>query len=151
MTKTLFRNKEKGFTLLELLVVLIILGTLAGYVTYRYMESPKKAKIVRAQADIAALEGALKMFKLHNGFYPTTEQGLQALVVKPETGRAAKNWQEGGYMEKGRVPKDPWGNDYKYLSPGVHNPDFDLWSMGPDGEDGGEGDGADVTNWEERQ
>ncbi len=144
-------KNEKGFTLLELLVVLVILGTLAGFITYRYLDAPKKAQKVRAKADIEALEGALKLYKVHNGYYPTTEQGLQSLVKKPESGRVPKNWQEGGYLEKGKVPLDPWENDYKYLSPGVHNPDFDLWSMGPDGEDGGEGDSEDITNWDVRQ
>ena len=137
-------RSKNGFTLLELLVVLVILGTLAGFITYRYLDAPEKAKKVRARADIEALSGALKMFKVHNGFYPTTEQGLEALVMEPEVGRAAKNWQEGGYLEKGKVPLDPWGYEYKYLSPGINNPDFDLWSVGTDGEDGGEGDGADI-------
>ncbi len=145
------RKGSAGFTLLELLVVLVILGTLAGYVTYRYLDAPEKAKIVRAQQDIEAISGALKMFKVHNGFFPSTEQGLEALVRQPETGRTAKNWQEGGYLEKGKVPLDPWGAEFKYLSPGTHNPDFDLWSMGPDSEDGGEAANADITNWNERQ
>ena len=144
-------RSKNGFTLLELLVVLVILGTLAGFITYRYLDAPEKAKKVRARADIEALSGALKMFKVHNGFYPSTEQGLEALVIEPDVGRAAKNWQEGGYLEKGKVPLDPWGNEYKYLSPGINNPDFDLWSVGPDGEDGGEGDGKDITNWDEQE
>ena len=151
MRKFLKPVSADGFTLLELLVVLVILGTLAGFVTYRYLEAPEKAKIVRAQQDIEAISGALKMFKIHNGFFPTTEQGLEALVRKPETGRPAKNWQDGGYIEKGKVPRDSWGNDFKDLSPGIHNPDFDLWSMGPDGEDGGEGENTDINNWDERQ
>ncbi len=97
--------------------------------------------------DIANLETALKLYKLDNGVYPSTEQGLQALVETPETGTAPRNWREGGYLEKNRVPKDPWGNEFVYLSPGV-NGEFDLSSYGTDGLSGGEGINADINNWE---
>lgn len=144
-------KNEQGFTLIELLVVMVILGILAGLIVPRFMERPEEARRVKAKLQIENLENALKLFKIDNGFYPSTEQGLAALVQKPETGRVTRNWREGGYLEKGVIPKDPWDNDFKYLNPGVHNRDFDLWSMGPDGEDGGEGKDADVTNWEERK
>ena len=102
---------------------------------------------MKAQLDIKTLENALKLFKLDNAFYPSTDQGLKGLVEKPSVDRISKNWREGGYIEKGAVPKDPWGNDYYYMSPGVHNREFDLWSYGADGEEGGEGEDADVSNW----
>jgi general secretion pathway protein G len=98
---------------------------------------------------IKSIETALKMYKLDNGAYPSTEQGLEALVQSPEVGQLANNWKKGGYLEKGKVPKDPWGNDYIYLSPGAHNTDdFDLLSYGPDGQPGGEEENADINNWE---
>lgn len=137
-----------GFTLLEILIVITILGILASLVAVRIMDRPGEARRMKARLDIQTLENALKLFKLDNAFYPTTEQGLQALVEKPASGRIPNQWREGGYLEKGRVPKDPWGNDYYYQSPGVENPAFDLWSYGADGEEGGEGEDADVTNWE---
>jgi general secretion pathway protein G len=145
------KNLKNGFTLIELLVVLVILGILAGLIVPRIVESPEEARKVKARLQIENLESALKIFKIDNGFYPSTEQGLTALVQKPETGRIPQNWREGGYLEKGSLPKDPWGNDFKYMSPGIHNRDFDLWSMGPDGEDGGEDKDADITNWETQQ
>jgi general secretion pathway protein G len=145
------KNRKSGFTLIELLVVMVILGILAGLIVPRIVESPEEARKVKARLQIENLESALKIFKIDNGFYPTTEQGLVALVQKPETGRIPNNWREGGYLEKGAIPKDPWGNDFKYMSPGVNNRDFDLWSMGSDGEDGGEDKDADITNWEPQQ
>jgi general secretion pathway protein G len=113
------------------------------------MDQPEKARITKARMQIESLEAALKLFKLDNGFYPTTEQGLQALVRKPTTGRIPQRWREGGYLEKGRVPLDPWDNEFIYLSPGAHNHDFDLYSYGADAEPGGEGSEADITNWAE--
>ena len=106
---------------------------------------------MKARLDIQTLENALKLFKLDNGFYPSTDQGLEALVEEPAIGRPANNWREGGYLEKGVVPEDPWGNDYLYMSPGVHLPEYDLWSYGADGEEGGEGEDQDVTNWIETE
>ena len=140
-------DREGGFTLLEILVVITILGILASLIAIRIMDKPGEARSTKAQLDISTLENALKLFKLDNGFYPSTDQGLQALVERPTTGRISGKWREGGYLEKGVVPKDPWDNDYIYLSPGVHNRDFDLWSYGGDGEEGGEGEDEDVTNW----
>ena len=111
------------------------------------MGEPEKAKRTKAQVQIAYMETALKLYKLDNGYYPTTEQGLQALVEPPTVGQLPKAWREGGYLEKGKVPKDPWGNEYVYLSPGIHG-DLDLISYGTDGEPGGEGNDADINNWE---
>ena len=136
-----------GFTLIEILVVVIILGILAGLVVPRIMDQPEKARVTKARMQIESLEAALKLFKLDNGYYPTTEQGLDSLVRKPTTGRIPPRWREGGYLEKGQVPKDPWERDFVYLSPGSHNHDFDLYSYGSDGEPGGEGPDSDITNW----
>jgi len=137
----------QGFTLIELMVVLVILGVLASLIVPRIMSRPEEARRIKARVDIQSLETALKLYNLDNGDYPTTEQGLQALVEPPATGILPKNWREGGYLEKGKVPEDPWDNDYVYLSPGSHG-DFDLMSYGADGEAGGEGKDADVVSWE---
>jgi general secretion pathway protein G len=133
--------------MIELMVVIVILGILAAIIAPKLVGRTDEARITKARVDITNLETALKLYKLDNGVYPTTEQGLQALVEAPETGTAPRSWREGGYLEKNRVPKDPWGNDFVYLSPGV-NGDFDLSSYGADGLAGGEGINADVNNWE---
>ena len=142
------RVNHNGFTLLELMVVVIILGILALYIGPKIMGEPEKAKRVKAKMDIASLETALKMYKLDNGKYPSTDQGLQSLVAVPDSGVIPKNWRKGGYLEKNKLPKDPWGNDFIYISPGVHG-DFDLISYGLDGVPGGENeDDKDINNWE---
>ena len=142
------KNGNRGFTLIELMVVVIILGILALYIGPKIMGEPEKAKRVKAKMDIATLETALKMYKLDNGVYPSTEQGLLSLVEMPETGVVPKNWRKGGYIEKNRVPKDPWGNEFVYISPGAHG-DFDLISYGLDGVPGGEDEsGLDINNWD---
>ncbi len=138
---------NRGFTLIELMVVIIILGILAMWVAPKIMGRPGEARQVKARLDIQNLENALKLYKLDNGIYPTTEQGLQALVEQPETGTVPKKWKPGGYLEKGKVPKDPWGNEFVYLSPGLKS-DFDLISYGLDGAPGGEGENKDINNWE---
>ena len=138
---------NRGFTLIELMVVIIILGVLAIYVGPKIMGRPEEAKQVKARVDISALETALKMYKLDNGIYPTTDQGLQALVEKPETGNVPRKWKDGGYLEKSKVPRDPWGNDFVYLSPGAHG-DFDIISYGSDGVPGGDGQNKDINSWE---
>ncbi len=138
---------EKGFTLLEILIVITILGILASLVAVKMMDRPGEARMTKARLEIQTLENALKLFKLDNAFYPTSEQGLIAIVEKPAVGRIPSKWREGGYLEKGALPKDPWGNDYLYLSPGVYNRELDIWSYGADGEEGGEGEDADIGNW----
>lgn len=138
---------ERGFTLIELLVVLIIIGILAGYIGPKIMGRPEEAKRTKAAMQIKGLETALKLYKLDNGSYPSTEQGLDALVAPPQSGKLAPKWRDGGYLEKAKVPTDPWGNEFVYLSPGIHG-DFDLVSFGADGETGGEDTDADVNNWE---
>ena len=138
---------RKGFTLIEIMVVLVILGILAGLIIPRIMGRPDEARRTKAQIQIESIETALKLYKLDNGSYPTTEQGLQALVEPPSVGQLASAWREGGYLEKGKVPKDPWDNEYVYLCPGIHG-DFDLVSYGADGQTGGEGKDKDINNWE---
>lgn len=140
-------GSQEGFSFIELMVVVIILGILAGAIIPRYMDKTDKAKAVKAKVDISAIETSLKMYKLDNGVYPSTEQGLLALVEKPATDPVPKNWSEKGYFEKGNMPKDPWGNEYMYLSPGIHN-DYDIISYGADGAPGGEGINKDVTSWD---
>ena len=144
--RKVLRNQQ-GFTLIEILVVLVIIGILAGYIGPKIMGHPEEAKRTKASVQIEALETALKMYKLDNGVYPSTEQGLQSLVEPPSSGKLPPKWRDGGYLEKGKVPADPWGNDFVYISPGV-NGDYDLSSYGGDGEAGGEGDGADINSWE---
>jgi general secretion pathway protein G len=136
-----------GFTLIELMVVIVILGILAGLIIPRIMGRPDEARRAKATIQIESLESALKMYKLDNGNYPMTEQGLQALVEPPAVGALAKNWKQGGYLEKGKVPKDPWDNDFIYLCPGTHG-EYDLSSYGADGEPGGDGKNKDINNWE---
>jgi general secretion pathway protein G len=138
---------DAGFTLIELLVVLVIIGILAGYIGPKIMGHPEEAKRTKAALQIQAIDTALKMYKLDNGMYPSTEQGLQALVEAPSIGNLPAKWRDGGYLEKGKVPVDPWGNDFVYLSPGL-NGDFDLSSFAGDGEAGGEGDAKDINNWD---
>ncbi len=141
------KRNEGGFTLIELMVVLVIIGVLAGLIGPRIMGTPDKARRTKAMVQIQSLETALQLYKLDNGSYPTTEQGLEALVEVPASGELARNWRDGGYLEKGRVPKDPWKNDYVYLSPGM-NGEYDLSSYGADGAPGGDGKDADINNWE---
>ncbi len=141
------KRNERGFTLIELMVVIVILGILAGLIIPRIMGRPDEARAAKARMQIESLETALKLYKLDNGNYPTTEQGLQALVEPPAVGTLAKNWRQGGYLEKGKVPKDPWDRDFVYISPGSHG-DFDLSCLGADGEAGGEGKDKDINSWE---
>lgn len=142
------RLKKHGFTLIEILIVVVILGVLAGLVVPRIVDRPAEARQTKAKMQIESLESALKMFKLDNGFYPSTEQGLDALVRKPSTGKIPNRWREGGYLDKGKIPKDPWGNEFVYISPGVQNKDFDLMSLGADAEVGGESEDKDITNYD---
>ncbi|MDY6855347.1 MAG: type II secretion system major pseudopilin GspG [Thermodesulfobacteriota bacterium] len=138
---------ESGFTLIELMVVLVILGILAVVTMPRIVGSPEEARKVKAKLEIQSIEQALKLYYIDNGTYPSTEQGLLALIKEPEVEPLARNWREGGYLEKGKVPKDPWGSPYVYLSPGVNSKEYDLESYGADGEDGGEEKYADIESW----
>ncbi len=138
---------DRGFTLIELMVVILILGLLAGIIAPRLIGRTDEAKQTKAKVQIENLSTALKLYKLDNGYYPSTEQGLQALVQPPETGNVPKNWRQGGYLEKGKIPKDPWGNDFIYLCPGAHG-DFDIISYGADGVPGGDGKDKDINSWE---
>ena len=140
-------GNEQGFTLIELMVVVVILLILASLIGPRIMGRPEEARRMKAKVDIHSLETALKLYSLDNGAYPTTEQGLEALVAPPAVGQLPQNWRQGGYLEKGRVPNDPWGHAYIYLSPGVRG-DYDITSYGADGAPGGEGKNADVSNWD---
>ena len=141
------RLGHHGFTLIEIMVVIVILGILAGLIIPRIMGRPEEARRMKAVIQMEGLETSLRLYKLDNGTYPSTEQGLQALVEAPTAGELPRSWREGGYLEKGKVPKDPWGNEYVYLSPGLHG-DYDLISYGPDGEPGGEGKNEDINSWE---
>jgi len=136
-----------GFTLIEIMVVIVILGLLAALVVPKLVGRTEEAKKTQSRVQIKSLQQALELFKLDNGFYPTTEQGLEALVRIPEGGRTPKNYRKGGYLD--RVPQDPWGNLYVYVSPGAHG-DFDISSYGADGVPGGEGEDADINSWETR-
>jgi general secretion pathway protein G len=141
------RKNYQGFTLIELMVVIVILGILAGLIVPRIMGRPEEAKQLKAKLTIESLETSLRLYKLDNGSYPATEQGLEALVQSPDTGDVPKHYREGGYIEKGKVPLDPWDNEFVYLSPGVHN-EYDIVSYGADGVPGGEGKNKDVNSWE---
>jgi general secretion pathway protein G len=134
-----------GFTLIEIMVVIVILGLLAALVVPKLIGRTEEAKKTQARVQIRSVEQALELFKLDNGFFPTTDQGLGALVRLPDTGRAPKNYRKGGYLD--RLPKDPWGNPYVYVSPGSHG-DYDISSYGADGAPGGEGEDADINSWE---
>ena len=137
-----------GFTLIEVMVVVVILSILAAILVPKVMDRPDAARVTKVHNDLRAIESALNLYRLDNFNYPSTDQGLQALVEKPVGEPEARNWKAGGYLAKPKMPEDPWGNEYQYLSPGVRNRDFDLYSFGKDGVEGGEGYDADITNWD---
>jgi general secretion pathway protein G len=147
MNKSTRKRSERGFTLIELMVVIVIIGILAAYIAPKFINRTEDAKINTAKAQIRGFESALKMFRLDCGFYPSTEQGLQALISAPTTGRISENYRAGGYLESSKVPDDPWGNAYLYESPGSNGFDYEIRSLGADGVEGGENENADIANW----
>jgi general secretion pathway protein G len=138
------KSWQGGFTLLEVMVVVVILGILATLVVPKIISRPDEARVIAAKQDIASVLQALKLYRLDNQRYPTTEQGLQALVARPATSPIPPNWKAGGYLE--RLPKDPWGNYYQYLNPGLRG-EIDVFSFGADGAPGGEANDADIGSW----
>jgi general secretion pathway protein G len=138
-------KRQSAFTLIEVLVVVAILGILAAIVVPSLMGRPDEARRVAAKAEIATIVQALKLYRLDNGFYPSTDQGLQALVTRPTGNPAPANWKSGGYLE--RLPKDPWGHNYQYLSPGLRS-EVDVFSLGADGQPGGTGIDTDIGSWD---
>lgn len=146
--KTMSRYRRdslsSGFTLIEILVVVVILAILVGLVAPRIMERPDEARVVAAKNDVRAILTALKLYRLDNGSYPTTDQGLSALVERPQVGTVPRNWKPGGYLD--RLPKDPWGHDYHYLNPGIHG-EVDVFTYGSDGAPGGDGISSDIGSW----
>lgn len=139
------RSAEHGFTLVELMVVIVIIGLLAAIVTINVLPLGDQGKVAKAKADIATIESALDVYKLQNFTYPTTSEGLTALVSPPADLTDPSRYQKGGYIKK--LPKDPWGHDYLYAAPGQHGA-FDVWSYGADGKEGGEGVDADIGSWQ---
>ncbi|MCL5022315.1 MAG: type II secretion system major pseudopilin GspG [Nitrospirae bacterium] len=138
---------QKGFTLLEIIVVVFILSLLAAIVAPKIIGRTDDARMAEAKVQIRHLETALKLYKMDNGFYPDTQQGLDALTEKPTSGREPQNYREGGYLEQKKIPLDPWNNPYIYVSPGL-NGDYDLLSYGADGKEGGEGKDGDIKSWD---
>lgn len=139
------QRRSRGFTLVEIMVVVVIIGILGALVVPKLLGRTGESRVTAAKVDIATMMQALKLYKLDNQRYPTTEQGLNALTSKPTGGPAANGWKEGGYIEK--LPKDPWGNAYQYLSPGVKG-EIDVFSYGADGQPGGTGEDSDVGSWD---
>ena len=137
------RMSLPGFTLIELMVVIVILGLLATIIMPKILDRPEQARRLKAKVQIRNFQSALALFKTDTGNFPTTSQNLEALITNP----GLKGWKQGGYIEGGKVPLDPWGNPYMYLSPGVHGEDYEIESYGKDGEDGGTGDDADIESW----
>lgn len=145
LKKNIQKNSEKGFTLIEIMVVITILAILIALVAPKMVGRSDQARRVATKTQIKNIEGALQLYKLDNGIFPSTEQSLDALVHLPTIGIIPKHWQKEGYMAK--IPEDAWDNPYVYVSPGTHG-QYDLVSYGPDNEPGGEGDDADIENWD---
>jgi general secretion pathway protein G len=141
---TRLARRTRGFTLIEIMVVVIIIGLLAAVIVPQVVGRVDDARISKAKQDIQAIESALVMFKLDNFKYPSTDQGLRALIQQP-TDPSIRNWRTGGYLQ--RASKDPWGNDYIYVFPGTRGGEYDLYTLGADAQPGGEGPNADIGNW----
>ncbi len=137
-------SSARGFTLIEVMIVVVILGILAAVVIPKILDRPDQARVTAAKADIAVIMQQLKLYRLDNALYPATDQGLQALTIKPTTNPIPPNWKPGGYLEK--LPNDPWGRPYQYLNPGLKG-ELDVFSLGADGQPGGEGNNADIGSW----
>lgn len=138
---------QRGFTLIEIMVVVVIIGILIGLVAPNILGRVDESRVTAAKTDIATLESALEMYRLDNKHYPSTDQGLEALVNKPSGNPEPRNWNPQGYLKKGKIPQDPWGSDYRYTNPGSNRQPFEIYSLGADGRDGGEGFDADIYNW----
>lgn len=143
-------RKQTGFTLIEIMAVVVIIGMLTGVVGFQIFQQVDKGRVTTARTQISTLEGVLELYRMDNGTFPTTEQGLDALAHPPTSDPVPRNYPAGGYLKRGRVPLDPWSNPYHYEAPGQHNSHgFDLWSLGSDGNPGGEGVDGDIGNWTE--
>ncbi|MDO3722095.1 type II secretion system major pseudopilin GspG [Marinobacter sp. chi1] len=140
--------RQQGFTLIEIMVVMVILGLLVAIVAPNIMGRSDQAKVTVAETQLSNIANALDLYRLDNSQYPSTQQGLEALVTKPSGSPEPKNWNPDGYLKS--VPEDPWGAEYQYVSPGTEGP-YDLYSYGADGQEGGEGDAADITVWETKE
>jgi len=141
------KSKKRGFTLVEIMVVVVIIGLLAALIGPRLVGQSEVAKITAAKTQIKNFEQSLELYHLNNGFFPTTNQGLDALITKPTMPPEPKNYQNGGYLRARAVPKDPWGSEYIYICPG-ENGDYDIISFGSDGKEGGQDGAADISNWD---
>jgi general secretion pathway protein G len=142
-----YRSKQRGFTLIEIMVVVVIIGILIGLVAPNIIGNVDEARVTAAKADISTLVDALERYYMDNSSYPTTDQGLDALVEKPSSPPEPKNWRAQGYIKRKKMLQDPWSNEYRYISPGASGP-FDLYSLGSDGQEGGEGVQADIGQWD---
>jgi general secretion pathway protein G len=138
------RSGARGFTLIEIMVVVIIIGLLAAVIVPQVIDKVEQARVTKAKADIQGIETALQMYRLDNSKYPTTDQGLKALTTQP-TDPSIRHWRPGGYLA--RISKDPWGGEYQYEAPGTHGKEYDLYTLGADAQPGGEGQNADIGNW----
>jgi general secretion pathway protein G len=138
-------KKQQGFSLIEIMVVVVILGILASIVVPKIISRPDEARVVKAKQDVLAIQNALDLYKLDNGFYPSTDQGLMALVEKPTSNPIPRDWKL--YLKS--LPKDPWGREYLYLNPGQHG-DVDIFTLGAAGQPGGTGINAEIGNWDEK-
>ncbi|SDK54594.1 general secretion pathway protein G [Maridesulfovibrio ferrireducens] len=142
------RKSQRGFSLIELMIVIVILGLLASMLVPKIMDRPNEARVTKAKMDMKALDSALKLYKLDTGRYPSTEQGLMALITKPDTRPIPRNYRKGGYLDSTTAPVDPWGYEYIYRSPGEDDRDYEIISLGADGMEGGEDFDADINSWE---